>query len=153
MMKKESKQKESSTIEIEQDIKNADERKESIKGEFSQEDKKLIDLRDKLKEEIPEQEKMEYLLELLFTEEEREVYRERYNSTSKILEQTPREINPFKETKFSKVDFKKKHNLTEFQEVAIRERIGATNDVTMETLQGVRTEGNSEKTNDRHGGK
>lgn len=121
--------------------------------EYSQEDKKLIDLRDKLKEEIPEQEKMEYLLELLFTEEEREVYRERYNSTSKILEQTPREINPFKETKFSKVDFKKKHNLTEFQEVAIRERIGATNDVTMETLQGVRTEGNSEKTNDRHGGK
>ncbi len=39
--KKESKQKESSTIEIEQDIKNADERKENIKGEFSQEDKNL----------------------------------------------------------------------------------------------------------------
>ena len=116
--------------------------------EYSQEDIRLIELRDKLKEDIPEQEKMENLLELLFTEEERQVYRERYNASSKILEQLPEEKNPLRKTKFGKVDFKKKHSLTEFQEVAIKDRIENANEATMETVQGVRTEGKSEKSNE-----
>ena len=84
---------------------------------------------------------MEILLELLFSEEERTVYRERYISSSKLLEQVPDEKNPFQETEFSKVDFKKKkHTLGEFHEVAVNDRTEATNDVTRETLQGVKTE-------------
>ena len=110
-------------------------------SELSEEDRKLLDLKNLLKEEIPEQEKMEILLELLFSEEERTVYRERYISSSKLLEQVPDEKNPFQETEFSKVDFKKKkHTLGEFHEVAVNDRTEATNDVTRETLQGVKTE-------------
>lgn len=110
-------------------------------SELSEEDRKLLDLKNLLKEEIPEQEKMEILLELLFSEEERTVYRERYISSSKLLEQVPDEKNPFQETEFSKVDFKKKkHTLGEFHEVAVNDRTEATNDVTRETLQAVKTE-------------
>ena len=114
--------------------------------EQSKEDERLLDLRNHLKEEIPEQEKMEVLLSLLFSEEERQVYRERYISSSKLLEQIPDEKNPFQETIFRRVDFKKKkHSLAEFHDVAINDRIENTKGVIRETVQGYRTEGKLEQ--------
>ncbi len=120
--------------------------------EHSKEDKKLLELKDQLKEEIPEQEKMEILLELLFSEEERKLYRERYISSSKLLEQIPDEKNPFKGTEFSRVDFnkKKKHSLVEFHDVAVNDRIEAIDEVTRETVQGVRTEDKIEQVNNKN---
>ena len=120
----------------------------------SKEDEVLLDLKDHLKEEIPEQEKMEVLLKLLFTEEERQVYRERYSSSSKLLEQISDDKNPFQGTKFSRVDFKKaKHNLGEFYDVAINNRSESINEVTSETMRGVRTENELEHTGNNLEGK
>ncbi len=116
--------------------------------EQSKEEERLLDLQAQLKEEIPEQEKMEILLELLFSEEERKVYRERYISSSKLLEQMPDEKNPLQGAKYSRVDFKKKkHSLDEFYNVAVNDRINDTNEVTRETLQSVRTEDELEQVN------
>lgn len=117
--------------------------------EQSEEDRRLLDLKENLKKEIPEQEKMEILLELLFSEEERRVYRERYISNSELLEQIPEEENPFQETEFSQVDFKKKkHSLDEFHDVAVNARMETINEVTRETTQGVREE--LEQDNDKN---
>ena len=94
---------------------------------------------------------MEKLLELLFSEEERKIYRERYISTSELLKDIPNEQNPFKESKFSRVDFKsKKHTLDEFYDVAVKDRIEATNEVTRETMQGVKTENELEQVYDEN---
>lgn len=119
--------------------------------EKSQENEKLLELQERLKEEMPEQEKMEILLELLFTEEEREVYRERYISSTKLLEQISDEKNPFQQTKFSQVDFnKKKHSLHELCDVVVNERTETVNEVTRETVRGVRTEEQYENANDNN---
>lgn len=115
------------------------------------EEQTLLQLRDRIKDEnVPEQEKMETLLELLFSEEEREVYRDRYFTNTKILEQTSEDKNPFKKTKFKKVDFKKKHTKDEMKEVAINERLENVNEVTHETTNGVRIENQIENANDRN---
>ena len=107
--------------------------------EQSKEKKKLLNLQAQLKEEIPEQEKMEILLELLFSEEERKVYRKRYIFNSKLLEQMPSEKNPLQGEEYSRVDFKKKkHSVDEFYNVAVNDN--ATNEATRETVQGARTE-------------
>lgn len=118
--------------------------------ELGIEEQTLLQLRDRIKDEnVPEQEKMETLLELLFSEEEREVYRDRYFTNTKILEQTSEDKNPFKKTKFKKVDFKKKHTKEEMKEVAINERLENVNEVTYETSNGVREENQIENANDR----
>ena len=94
---------------------------------------------------------MEILLELLFSEEERKVYRERYISSSKLLAQIPDEENPFQEMEFNNVDFKKKkHSLDEFHNVAVNDRMGTTNEVTRETVQGVMTEDELGQANDKN---
>ncbi len=113
-----------------------------MQTEKSEKDEKLLKLKELLKEEIPEQEKMEVLLELLFTEEEREVYRERYISSTKILEQIEDEKDPFKSTEFRSVDFKKiKHSCNEYQKLAVNERLEPTNEATRETIEGENSEG------------
>lgn len=118
--------------------------------ELEIEEQTLLQLRDRIKDEnVSEQEKMETLLELLFSEEEREVYRDRYFTNTKILEQTSEDKNPFKKTKFKKVDFKKKHTKDEMKEVAINERLENVNEVTYETSNGVREENQIENANDR----
>ena len=119
--------------------------------EIGIEEKKLLQLRDRLKDEnIPEQEKMETMLELLFTGEEKEVYRDRYITNTNILEQIPEDENPFKETKFKKVDFKKKHTKEEMKEVAMNESLERVNEVTQETSNGVKTENQIENENNRN---
>ena len=119
--------------------------------ELGIEEQKLLQLRDRIKNEnVPEQEKMETMLELLFSEEERKVYRGRYVTNTQILEQTSEDKNPFKKTKFKKVDFKKKHTKDEMKEVAINERLENVNEVTYETSNGVRTENQVENANDRN---
>ena len=111
----------------------------------------MLQLRDRLKDDnIPEQEKMEIMLELLFTEEEKEVYRDRYITNTHILEQTPEDKNPFKETKFKKVDFKNKHTKEEMKEIAMNERLESVNGVTQETSNGVRTENQIENENNKN---
>ncbi len=106
-------------------------------SEHSKEDEELLYLKNKLKMEISEQEKMEILLELLFSEEERNVYRERYISNSELLKQIPDKENPLKKVKFRKVNFnQRRHNLSEFYNVAIHERIENTNQVLKETIRG-----------------
>ena len=117
--------------------------------EHSKEDERLLSLKERLKEEIPEQDKMEILLELLFSEEERKVYRERYISSSKLLAQISDEKNPFQNMKFNQVAFKKKkHSLDEFHDVAVNNRIEAINEATRETLQGAMTEDVLRQAND-----
>jgi len=109
--------------------------------EITEEDRKLLDLRDMLKEEVPEQEKLEILLELLFTEQERIVYKERYISNSRLLEQLQNEENPLQGTGFRGVDFKnKKHKTREFYDIAISSRIVSSNDAVRETVEGIKTE-------------
>lgn len=119
--------------------------------EIGIEEKKLLQLRDRLKDEnIPEQEKMETMLELLFTGEEKEVYRDRYITNTNILEQIPEDENPFKETKFKKVDFKKKHTKEEMKEVAINASLEGVNAVTQETSNAIKTETEIENENNRN---
>ena len=113
--------------------------------ECSEEDLKLLKLKEKLKEDIPEQDKLEVLLELLFSKEERQVYRERYNTNSKILEQLPDEENPFGQVEFGKVDFKKKHSVKEFRDIAVNERMGNTEEIEKETNYGGIFEESQEK--------
>lgn len=69
-------------------------------------------LKDKLKqirieEENYEEEKMETLLSLLFDEEEKDVYRERFYANSKLLQEADFKSDPFAGLMFKKVDFKK----------------------------------------------
>lgn len=104
--------------------------------EYSKEDVRLLNLKSKLKEDIPEQEKMETLLELVFSEEERQVYRERYITNTKIIEQLTDEMNPLKEMRFGRVDFKKKkHGLKEFKEIAVTQIEKKVNNIERETMQ------------------
>ena len=58
---------------------------------------------------------MEVLLQLLFSEEEREVYRKRYEANNKH-----------------------QHQISEYAEVAEKETFKALNEVSNETIQGVR---------------
>ena len=107
--------------------------------ECSEEDLKIFKLKEKLKEDIPEQDKFEVLLELLFLKEERQVYRERYNTNSKILEQLPDEENPFGQVEFGKVNFKKKHNVKEFRDIAVNARMETTKITERENINEDRT--------------
>lgn len=84
-------------------------------SEKSEEDKHLEKLMHDLKKNLPENEKMEVLLELLFTEEERNLYRERYDENSRRLEGYNDTISSLKFVE--KVDFRK-HTTDEFGDVA-----------------------------------
>lgn len=111
--------------------------------ESTKEEKRLVDLKEYLKSEIPEEEKMEILLDLLFKEDERELYRERYFSTIKMLEEAPEGYNPLEDARFSKVDFKrKKHNLEEFHDLAVKERTSTISGAAKETIREIKEEGN-----------
>ncbi len=110
------------------------------KSEHSEEEDHLIELYNNLKQDIPEEKKMEILLELLFTEEERNVYRERYFNCSKKLKELPDEGNPIKNVKFSGVDIKKKHNVGEYHNVAVNNRSESTNEAVIETRRGIQRE-------------
>ena len=115
--------------------------------EKSVEDEKILQLKERLKEEMPEKEKLEILLELLFTEDEKVVYKERYDVNSKMIENLPRIENPFYHTTFSSVDFKKKHSKNEFEGIAVTEKEKSTINTIRETKQGVRIETQVEQIN------
>ena len=88
-------------------------------------------------------------MELLFTEDEKDVYRQRYNENSKLLEELEEEENPLMQTEFKKVNFKKKHKTDEFRDVALGERIEETNDATRETANGIKSETEHENRRER----
>lgn len=109
-------------------------------SELTEEDKKLVNLMGSLKEDKPEREKMEDLLEMLFTEEEKIVYRERYDENSKLLEEeSKRENNPLEKLEFAEtVEFKKnRHSIDEFSGIANENRLENYKTVTSETRNGV----------------
>lgn len=117
-------------------------------SELTEEDKRLLNLMEQLKEEKPEHEKMEVLLEMLFTEEERIVYRERYDENSKKIEEEVKRGNtPLAGMKFAeKVEFKKKiHDIGEFLGIANQNTLGNYVKVTSETRSGVISENLIEK--------
>ena len=117
--------------------------------EPTKEEKRLVDLKEYLKSEIPEEEKMEILLDMLFEEKERELYRERYFSTIKMLEKAPEGYNPLEDARFSKVDFKrKKHTLEEFHDLAVKERISTISGAAKETIREIKEEGNLKEKKD-----
>lgn len=84
-------------------------------SEKTQEDIHLEKLMQLLKSNMTENEKMEVLLEILFTEEERNVYRERYYENSRGMEGYNDTISGL--TFAEKVDFRK-HSIGEFGDVA-----------------------------------
>lgn len=114
---------------------------EKIKeSELTDEDKKLLNLMQQLKGEKPEREKMEILLEMLFTEEERIVYRERYDENTRLMEEEAKKGNDrlgsfgFAEV----VEFRqKRHSIGEFSDIANQTRRENYEVVTMETRDGV----------------
>ena len=53
----------------------------------TEDEKKLWNLKEGLKQDISLEEKLEVLLELLFSEDEKEVYRNRYYANSRLLEE------------------------------------------------------------------
>lgn len=111
-------------------------------SELTEEDKKLLNLMESLKKEQPEREKMEVLLEMLFTEEERIIYRERYDENSKLLEEaSKRRENTLEVLEFAKkVEFRnKRHSIDEFSEVS-RQNRGGYKDATTETIKAVKDE-------------
>lgn len=106
------------------------------KLELTEEDKKILGLREELKKEKPEREKMEDLLDLLFTEEEKPIYVERYNENSKLLEELPKEYNQMVNLEFAQtVDFKP-HKKDEFSDIS-RQNYGGYIAVTRETREAV----------------
>lgn len=97
---------------------------------------------ESLKEEKPEREKMEVLLEMLFTEEERIVYRERYDENSKSLEEaSKRGENKLEVLEFAKVEFR--HSIDEFSEVSWQ-NLGGYKSATTETIKAVKEEKQTE---------
>lgn len=91
-----------------------------------------------MKEDLPEKEKMELLLDLLFFEDEKEVYRTRYIENVKILENMREEDNPLREINFvGKLGLKKSHKLEEFVDVANQERYETVGNIEQETIRGI----------------
>lgn len=119
--------------------------------ELSEDDKNLMNLMNDLKKEIPENEKMETLLQMLFTEEERPVYREKYEENSRLLEKASRNNNnPIESLEFAELlEFKKnRHNISELRDVAIGSKEGNYQSIIAETRKGIteekiREEGNN----------
>lgn len=108
------------------------------KEQITEEEKTNLELKEKLKEDLPEKEKMESLLDLLFFEDEKEVYRKRYIENVKILENMREEDNPLREINFvGKLGLKKSHKLEEFVEVANQERYENVGKIEQETIRGI----------------
>ena len=80
--------------------------------ELSKEGKELYGLKERLKQEIPLDEKMDILMEILFDEEERKVYRKRYDVNRSLDEEEQIVSN----MEFRKVDFKKIYKSVEIPE-------------------------------------
>ena len=68
--------------------------------EASEDEKTLWNLKEELKQDISVEDKLEILLELLFSEEEKEVYRGRYYANKRLLG----ENNSFKKLEFYGID-------------------------------------------------
>ena len=108
------------------------------KEQITKEEKTELELKEKLKEDLPEKEKMELLLDLLFFEDEKEVYRTRYIENVKILENMREEDNPLREINFvGKLGLKKSHKLEEFVDVANQERYETVGNIEQETIRGI----------------
>lgn len=121
--------------------------------ELREDDKNLMNLMDELKKENPENEKMETLLQLLFTEEERPVYREKYEENSRLLEEASRNNNNSIEyLEFAEsLEFgKNRHNISELRDVASRNKEGNYQSITAETRKEITEEKIREEGNNIH---
>lgn len=75
--------------------------KQKENKEISPEEKNKMMIKYRLKHEKSEKRKMRHLMELLFSEEEREVYWERYNKNNELAEKS----DFFRKLKFNEVNF------------------------------------------------
>lgn len=107
----------------------------------SEEDIRLLYLRDRLTKDIPEEEKAEMLCRLLFKQDEREIYMERYRVNSELISELPREEDVLKRLKFDSVVIdERKHVLGEFAEIAAgeeRDNPKSRLEAMRETLNGI----------------
>ena len=79
---------------------------------LSEEEQNVYSLKERLKEDISLDEKIDILMKILFSEEEKEVYQERYEANKKL----DREEHAVSSMQFGKVDFKNIYDLTEIKE-------------------------------------
>lgn len=104
---------------------------------------------------ISDEEKLELLLALAIPEEDRDIYRQRYELNSKLIKESPRtEQGIDEQVAENPTDFKKtrinKYHLSDYRGVTYEQRLGDVNDVTKETSKGVRTEGELEQDNKKN---
>ena len=81
--------------------------------EPTEEEKHLMKLEDKLKDKnLSRDDKSKLLLDLLFdNDEHRKIYESRYNVNSRLSDETDKDNNPLKQTKFNIIDFKAIFNI------------------------------------------
>ena len=108
------------TIEMAQALGQIVDKLETAR-ELTEEEKRKLELKERLKVDISLDEKMDILMQMLFNEEEREVYYERYK-TNKELDRKDHIVSGLK---FEKVDFRKVYEGVEIPE-------GIVNDIQNE---------------------
>ena len=99
------------TVELASKLGIIAEKKEN-EEELTEEEQNVYSLKERLKEDISLDEKMDILMQILFSEEERGVYQERYE-VNKSLD---REEHVVSSMQFGKVDFKNIYDITEVRE-------------------------------------
>lgn len=115
------------------------------KKELSEKEKRMLLLEKKIIQDIPIEEKLEILLELLFEKEEQETYRNRYIVNSKLIEAMPEKEIIIPNSDFKRVDFKRKHRIDEFEEIALHEKQEDISEVIKETMVGFKNEKEEER--------
>ena len=105
----------------------------------------MLLLEKKIIQDIPIEEKLEILLELLFEKEEQETYRNRYIVNSKLIEAMPEKEIIIPNSDFKRVDFKRKHRIDEFEEIALHEKQEDISEVIKETMVGFKNEKEEER--------
>ena len=84
---------------------------------INEEEKRKYALKEMLKDERPIDEKMEILMEILFTEEEAQVYRRRYEKNKRLEEKE----HSMQEFEFGEVDFEKVYESVEIPQGIVDE--------------------------------
>ena len=87
------------------------------KEKLTEEEKRKYALKEMLKDERPIDEKMEILMQILFTEEEAQAYKRRYDVNKKLEEKE----HSMQEFEFGKVDFEKIYESVELPDEIIKE--------------------------------
>lgn len=108
-------------------------------NEITLEERELYNLKERLKSDISDDEKSEILFQLLFSEKDRDVYRNKYYANSKLLEEKKCEL---KKMQFRKIDIKRNKNLNkkinEMREIAENANIGDITEVEQVIISSIK---------------